>query len=37
MVGDSESDVDGAKNAGWSTCRYEGGGFGALPGDLFRG
>ncbi|MBZ6494902.1 HAD family hydrolase [Natrinema longum] len=36
MVGDSESDVDGAKNAGWSAHRYEGGEFGALAADLFQ-
>ncbi|ELY83706.1 HAD family hydrolase [Natrinema altunense] len=36
LIGDSESDVDGAKHVGWSADRYEGGGFGALPEGLFR-
>jgi putative hydrolase of the HAD superfamily len=36
MVGDSEGDVDGAENAGWSAYRYEGGGFGTLPEGLFQ-
>ncbi|WP_226004543.1 HAD family hydrolase [Natrinema salinisoli] len=36
MVGDSGSDVDGANNAGWSVYRYDGGGFGDLPENLFR-
>lgn len=31
MVGDSESDVEGAENVGWQTHRYEGAGFGMLP------
>lgn len=25
------ADVDGARNAGWSACRYRGDGFGVLP------
>ncbi|MDF9744972.1 HAD family hydrolase [Natrinema salsiterrestre] len=36
MVGDSEGDVDGAKNAGWSAYRYDGGGFAPLPAGLFQ-
>ncbi|MXV64448.1 HAD-IA family hydrolase [Natronorubrum sp. JWXQ-INN-674] len=35
MVGDSDGDIDGAENAGWETLRYDGGGFGGLPDDLF--
>ncbi|WP_241434289.1 HAD family hydrolase [Natronorubrum tibetense] len=31
MVGDDDSDVDGAINAGWTACRYSGGGFAELP------
>ena len=31
MVGDSDADVEGAKAAGWTAHRYDGGGFGALP------
>lgn len=31
MVGDSESDIRGGKNAGWATQRYTGGGFGDVP------
>lgn len=31
MVGDSDSDVEGAENAGWATYRYDGRGFGDLP------
>lgn len=31
MVGDSDADIDGAQKAGWSTFRYDGGGFGSLP------
>lgn len=34
MIGDSDSDVDGADAAGWSTYRYTGGGFGGLPDAL---
>ena len=34
MVGDSDADVEGARNAGWVAHRYEGGGFGELPGVL---
>ncbi|WP_254521447.1 HAD family hydrolase [Natrinema caseinilyticum] len=36
LVGDSDADVDGATNAGWAASRYDGGGFGELPGTLFR-
>lgn len=31
MVGDADSDVEGAHAAGWSVHRYRGGGFGDLP------
>ncbi|WP_440769549.1 HAD family hydrolase [Natronorubrum sp. DTA28] len=31
MVGDDDSDVDGATNAGWTACRYSGDGFADLP------
>lgn len=31
MVGDSESDVEGARAAGWTAVRYEGGAFEELP------
>lgn len=31
MVGDSASDVEGARAAGWTGIRYEGGAFGDLP------
>lgn len=31
MVGDTDSDVEGALAAGWTAYRYEGGGFGDLP------
>lgn len=34
MVGDSESDVEGAESVGWQTHRYEGSGFAELP-DVF--
>lgn len=34
MVGDSDADIDGAQKAGWSTFRYDGGGFGSLPGAI---
>lgn len=34
MVGDSESDVQGAERVGWQTHRYEGAGFAELP-DVF--
>ncbi|WP_254531905.1 HAD family hydrolase [Natrinema gelatinilyticum] len=36
MIGDSDTDVDGATNAGWTAARYDGGGFGDLPQGLFR-
>ncbi|RKD98261.1 HAD family hydrolase [Halopiger aswanensis] len=31
MVGDSDDDIDGAAQAGWTPYRYDGGGFGDLP------
>lgn len=31
MVGDSAADVEGARAAGWTAVRYEGGAFGDLP------
>lgn len=31
MVGDSDDDVDGAAQAGWTPYRYDGSGFGDLP------
>ncbi|WP_459808418.1 HAD family hydrolase [Halopiger thermotolerans] len=31
MVGDSDDDIDGAVQAGWTPHRYDGGGFGDLP------
>ncbi|MFC6825804.1 HAD family hydrolase [Halopelagius fulvigenes] len=34
MVGDSETDVRGARDAGWTAHRYDGGGFGDLPDAL---
>jgi putative hydrolase of the HAD superfamily len=34
MVGDSDADVEGARAAGWTAHRYDGGGFGDLPGAL---
>ncbi|MFC7154975.1 HAD family hydrolase [Halomarina halobia] len=34
MVGDDDADVTGARNAGWTAHRYDGGGFGDLPGAL---
>lgn len=34
MIGDSDTDIDGAKNAGWSAHRYDG--FGDLPAILSR-
>ncbi|MCU4739894.1 HAD family hydrolase [Natronoglomus mannanivorans] len=34
MVGDSESDLEGASAVGWEAYRYSGGGFGELP-DVF--
>lgn len=34
MVGDSDDDVEGATEAGWDAYRYEGEGFGELPGAL---
>lgn len=35
MVGDSDADVDGARNVGWAAYRYEGDGFEELPDVLF--
>ena len=34
MVGDSDADVEGARDAGWTAYRYDGDGFGDLPGAL---
>lgn len=34
MVGDSDADVMGARDVGWATMRYDGQGFGDLPGSL---
>ncbi|WP_440765741.1 HAD family hydrolase [Natronorubrum sp. DTA7] len=34
MVGDDDSDVDGARDAGWTAHRYSGGGFAELPDSL---
>ena len=34
MVGDSDADIDGARNAGWAAHRYRGDGFGDLPSAL---
>ena len=34
MVGDSPVDVEGAEAAGWTAHRYDGGGFGDLPGAI---
>lgn len=34
MVGDDDADVDGATAAGWAAHRYDGEGFGALPGAI---
>jgi putative hydrolase of the HAD superfamily len=34
MVGDADADVDGARAAGWTAHRYDGGGFGDLPGAI---
>jgi len=34
MVGDDDADVDGARAAGWTAHRYDGDGFGDLPGAL---
>ena len=34
MIGDSDSDVDGADAVGWESHRYTGGGFGGLPDTL---
>ncbi|WP_254543947.1 HAD family hydrolase [Halomarina pelagica] len=34
MVGDADADVEGARNAGWTAHRYDGGGFGDLPDAL---
>lgn len=34
MVGDSDHDVEGAAGVGWAAHRYDGGGFGDLPGVL---
>ncbi|WP_327050697.1 HAD family hydrolase [Halomicrococcus gelatinilyticus] len=34
MVGDSDADVAGARDAGWIARRYDGGGFDDLPGAL---
>ncbi|WP_049921717.1 HAD family hydrolase [Halopiger djelfimassiliensis] len=31
MIGDSDADIEGARNAGWAAYRYDGGGFGELP------
>ena len=36
MVGDSDADVEGARDAGWTAHRYGGDGFGDLPGALDR-
>jgi putative hydrolase of the HAD superfamily len=35
MVGDDDTDIEGAKNAGWVSYRYNGQGFGELP-DVLR-
>jgi putative hydrolase of the HAD superfamily len=34
IVGDDDADVDGGRNAGWTTHRYDGEGFGDLPAAL---
>jgi len=34
MVGDSDEDVEGAHGVGWDAFRYDGGGFGVLPGAV---
>jgi putative hydrolase of the HAD superfamily len=34
MVGDDAADVDGAAAAGWTGHRYDGSGFGDLPGAI---
>lgn len=34
MVGDGDADVEGAEAAGWAAHRYDGGGFGDLPGAI---
>lgn len=34
LVGDDDVDVQGALDAGWTAYRYDGDGFGALPGAL---
>ncbi|WP_331234910.1 HAD family hydrolase [Natronorarus salvus] len=37
MVGDSDGDIEGARGVGWSALRYDGGGFGGVPGKLGYG
>lgn len=34
MVGDADTDVEGARRVGWDACRYDGGGFDDIPGVL---
>jgi putative hydrolase of the HAD superfamily len=36
MIGDDEADTDGARNVGWTTYRYDGGGFEDVPVVLER-
>jgi putative hydrolase of the HAD superfamily len=34
MIGDADTDINGAKNAGWSAYRYSGSGFSEIPAEL---